>query len=241
MQQRALKAVPKSVAWILITSLCLQLAWQSSRPSPTAYAEALVFPPDHKTLQALSLGEPIALSQLMTLYLQAFDNQPGISIPYLDLDYDRVENWLARILELDPIGQYPLLMASHIYAQVPDTAKQRKMLEFVYQQFFKDPGRRWPWLAHAAIMAKHRLNDLPLALHYAQAIRQYAAAPEVPHWASQMPIFILEDLGEVESAKILLGGFLVSGVVTDPHEIHLLTERLQQLEDEEKSSRVPKN
>ena len=241
MQQRALKAVPKSVAWILITSLCLQLAWQSSRPRPTAYAEALVFPPDDKTLQALSLGEPIALSQFMTLYLQAFDNQPGISIPFLDLDYDRVENWLARILELDPVGQYPLLMASHIYAQVPDTANQRKMLEFVYQQFFKDPDRRWPWLAHAAIMAKHRLNDLPLALRYAQAIRQYAAAPEVPHWASQMPIFILEDMGEAESAKILLGGLLVSGIVTDPHEIHLLTERLQQLEDEEKSSRVPKN
>jgi len=241
MQQRAVSAVPKSVVWILIASLCLQLAWQSSRLRPGAYAEALVFPPDGKALQALSLGEPIALSQLMTLYLQAFDNQPGISIPFLDLDYDRVETWLARILELDPIGQYPLLMASHIYVQVPDTPKQRKMLEFVYQQFFKDPNRRWPWLAHAAIMAKHRLNDLPLALRYAQAVRQYATAPDVPHWASQMPIFILEDMGELESAKILLGGLLVSGVVTDPHEIHFLTERLQRLEGEEKSSWAPKN
>ncbi len=241
MQQRALKAVPKSVAWILIASLCLQLAWQSSRPRPVANAEALVLPPDGKTLQALSLGEPIALSQLMTLYLQAFDNQPGVSIPFLDLDYDRVETWLARILGLDPVGQYPLLMASHIYAQVPDTAKQRKMLEFVYQEFLKDPNRRWPWLAHAAIMAKHRLGDLPLALRYAQAIKQRATAPDVPHWASQMPIFILEDMGEVQSAKILLGGLLVSGIVTDPHEIHFLTERLQQLENEEKSSRVPKD
>ncbi len=176
----------------------------------------------------------------MTLYLQAFDNQSGISIPFLDLDYDRVETWLTRILELDPIGQYPLLMASHIYAQVPDTAKQRKMLDFVYQQFFKDPNRRWPWLAHAAIMAKHRLNDLPLALRYAQAIRQYATASDVPHWTSQMPIFILEDMGEVESAKILLGGLLVSGIITDPNEIHFLTERLQQLENEEKSSWAPK-
>lgn len=240
MQQRALRTAPKSVAWILIASLCLQLAWQSSRPRPAAYAEALVFPPDGRTLQALSLGEPIALSQLMTLYLQAFDNQPGISIPFLDLDYDRVETWLARILELDPVGQYPLLMASHIYAQVPDTAKQRKMLEFVYQQFFKDPNRRWPWLAHAAIMAKHRLHDLPLALKYAQAITAHASGPTVPHWATQMHIFLLEDMGEVESAKILLGGLLVSGVITDSHEIHFLTERLQRLESEEKSSKTPK-
>jgi len=241
MQQRAFRAVPKSVALILIASLCLQLAWQYKQPRPTAHAEDLVFPPDSKTLQALSLGEPIALAQLMTLYLQAFDNQPGISIPFRDLDYDRVQTWLARILDLDPIGQYPLLMASHIYAQVPDTAKQRQMLEFVYQQFFEDPNRRWPWLAHAAIMAKHRLKDLPLALRYAQAISKYATDPDVPHWASQMPIFILEDMGELESAKILLGGLLVSGIVTDSHEIHLLTERLQELENEEKSSGVPKN
>jgi len=240
-QQRALKSVPKTVALALLASLCLQLAWQFSQPRPTAYAEELVFPPDPKTLQALSLGEPIALSQLMTLYLQAFDNQPGISIPFRDLDYKRVETWLARILELDPVGQYPLLMASHVYAQVADTAKQRMMLEFVYRRFFEDPNRRWQWLAHAAIMAKHRLKDLPLALRYAQAVSKYAIGPDVPHWASQMPIFILEDMGELESAKILLGGLLVSGVVTDPHEIHLLTERLQDIENEEKSSAVPKN
>ena len=240
MQQRALRTAPKSVAWILIASLCLQLAWQSSRPRPAAYAEALVFPPDGGTLQALSLGEPIALSQLMTLYLQAFDNQPGISIPFLDLDYDLVETWLARIVELDPVGQYPLLMASHLYAQVPDAQKQRRMLQFVYAQFFHDPNRRWPWLAHAAIMAKHRLHDLPLALKYAQAITAHASGPAVPHWATQMRIFLLEDMGEVESAKILLGGLLVSGVITDPHEIHFLTERLQRLESEEKSSKTPK-
>jgi len=240
-EQRSLKSVPNTLALALLASLCLQLAWQSSQPRPTAYAEELVFPPDPKTLQALSLGEPIALSQLMTLYLQAFDNQPGISIPFRDLDYKRVETWLARILELDPVGQYPLLMASHVYAQVADAAKQRMMLEFVYRRFFEDPNRRWQWLAHAAIMAKHRLKDLPLALRYAQAITKYATGPDVPHWASQMPIFILEDMGELESAKILLGGLLVSGVVTDPHEIHLLTERLQDLENEEKSSAPPKN
>ncbi|HUL42126.1 MAG TPA: hypothetical protein VLV32_09540 [Burkholderiales bacterium] len=241
LQQRTLKAVPRSITLVLIAGLALQLAWQYHQPRPTANAEALAFPPEGKTLLALSLGEPIAFSQLMTLYLQAFDNQPGISIPFRDLDYDRVQAWLSRILELDPVGQYPLLMASHIYGQVSDTAKQRKMFEFVYQEFFKDPDRRWPWLAHAAIMAKHRLKDLPLALRYAQAIRKYATGPDVPHWATQMPIFILEDMGELQSAKILLGGLLVSGIVTDPHEIHLLTERLQQLENEEKSSAVPKN
>ena len=171
---------------------------------------------------------------IFTLYLQAFDNQPGISIPFLDLDYSRVTAWLETILALDPIGQYPLLMASQIYAQVPDPARQRGMCEFVRQQFELDPNRRWRWLAHCAIMAKHRLHDTPLALAYADAIARQAR--HASYWARQMRIFLLEDLGELDAATILLGGLLASGEVTDPKELHFLTEKLEELKAAGKSS-----
>ena len=54
-----------------------------------------------------------------------------------------------------------------------------------------------------------------------------------------MHIFILEDMGEVETAKILLGGLLASGFVTDEHEIHFLTERLNALEKAAEKSSKP--
>jgi len=164
------------------------------------------------------------------LYLQAFDYRSGTRIPYRELDYARLEDWLARILELDPRGQYPLLAASRLYAEVPDEAKQRSMLEFVYRQFFADPNRRWPWLAHAAVIAKHRLHDLPLARRYAAAIQRYATAEDVPLWAKQMEIFILEDMNELETARILIGGYLASGRVKDPAELRFLDQRLKELE-----------
>lgn len=186
------------------------------------------------------MGEPIATANMLTLYLQAFDNQPGISIPFKDLDYDKVESWLTSILELDPPGQYPLMMASQIYAQVPDMQKQRQMLDLTYRKFSIDPNRRWRWLAHAAIMAKHRLHDPALALRYARALSEHATASSVPDWAKQMHIFVLEDMGEIETVKILLGGLLVSGTVTDPHEMHFLTERLKALQSAEKSSTTSK-
>ena len=186
------------------------------------------------------MGEPIATANLLSLYLQAFDTQPGISIPFKDLDYVKVESWLTRILELDPPGQYPLMMASQIYAQVPVMQKQRQMLDFTYRKFLIDPNRRWRWLAHAAIMAKHRLSDPALALRYARALSEQATAPSVPDWAKQMHIFVLEDMGEIETVKILLGGLLVSGTVTDPHEVHFLTERLKALQSAEKSSTTSK-
>ena len=104
------------------------------------------------------------------------------------------------------------------------------MLEFVYRQFFVDPNRRWPWLAHAAAIAKHRLKDLPLARRYAGAIQRDATADDVPLWAKQMEIFILEDMNELQTARIMIGGYIQSGKVKDPAELRFLEERLKQLE-----------
>jgi hypothetical protein len=222
-------------------ALAAQIIFTVLQPRPQARAEELTAPPSSGVLRALSLGDPVALAQMLTLWLQAFDNQPGISIPFLDLDYGKVEAWLQRILDLDPHGQYALLMASQLYAEVPDEKKQRLMLDFVYREFLQDPNRRWPWLAHAAIMAKHRVKDLPLALRYAEALAKHATGPGVPHWATQMRIFIYEDMGEYETARVLLGGLLDSGVVQDEHELHLLIERLNHLKDAEKSSKPSEN
>ncbi len=236
MKQRRLIVVPHPVAALVVLAFASQLAFAIMQPRPQASAEELLAPPSAAALRATSFGDPIPLAQLSTLWLQAFDNQPGVSIPFLNLDYGKVEAWLQRILQLDPRGQYPLMMASQLYAQVPDERKQRQMLELVHREFLADPNRRWPWMAHAAIMAKHRLNDLPLALSYAQALAALATSAEVPHWARQMAIFLYEDMGEYETARILLGGLLDSGAVQDPHEAHFLIERLKALKGAEKSS-----
>ena len=238
-EERTIRQVPRPVLGLLVIAFCLQVAWQALQPRPGASAEALSAPAPVATLRAISLGEPIALAQLLTLYLQAFDSQPGISIPFRDLDYPRVIAWLDAILGLDPAGQYPLLMASQLYAQVPVEAKQRLMLDFVHREFLRDPDRRWRWLAHCAIVAKHRLRDMPLALSYADDVARHARAAS--NWARQMRIFILEDMGELDSATILLGGLLASGEVTDSREIHFLTQRLEEMKIAGKSSSMPKN
>ena len=232
--ERAITAVPRWVLALLAAALCTQVAWQALQPKPSARAQALGEPPAPAVLRAVALGEPIAVAQLTTLYLQAFDNQPGVSLPFRELDYARVTAWLDTILELDPAGQYPLLLAAQVYGQVADPPRQRQMCEFVRRQFDRDPDRRWRWLAHCAIMAKHRLNDRALALSYAEAITRDAR--RASGWARQMRIFILEDLGEREAATVLLGGLLASGEVTEPKEIHFLTARLKELEAGGKSS-----
>jgi hypothetical protein len=237
--ERPLTVVPRPVWLVLLAALATQVAWQSTLPKPVASAAALAAPLPLPVLRVVAAGEPNVLAQLLTLYLQAFDNQPGISIPFRDLDYARVTQWLATILALDPAGQYPLLMAAQVYSQVPDPARARMMFEFVHQQFMRDPNRRWRWLAHATLMAKHRLHDDALALRYARDLTRYATA--APGWARQMQIFVLENIGELESAKIMLGGLLDSGEIKDEREFRFLTERLKEMKSGEKPSPATKN
>ena len=109
------------------------------------------------------------------------------------------------------------------------------MLEFVYREYLKDPNGRWPWLAHATILAKHRLKDLPLARQYAVALQQHTTTPDAPVWVRQMEPFILEDMNELEAARIMIGGLLASGQVRDRRDAELLQRRLEQLEEKLKA------
>jgi len=164
------------------------------------------------------------------LYLQAYDLRGGNSVPYQHLDYTRLIEWLRTIVQTDPKSGYALFSAARIYAENPDPAKCRAVLEFLHEMFERDPDRRWPWLAHAAVVAKHRLGDLALALRYARAIDGSVRDPSAPLWAKQMEIFILEDLNEIEAAKVMLGGLIASGRGLDPSELRYLRNRLLNLE-----------
>jgi hypothetical protein len=237
--ERSYSSVPRWILAVFVIALTVHGALRYAEPRPSAVAADLPAPLPTPALRVMSLGEPQVLSQWLTLYLQAFDNQPGISIPFASLDYTRVATWLAAALALDGNAQYPLMMASQLYGQVPDEARQRSMCTFVHHHFLQHPDARWRWLAHCAIMARHRLKDTPLALRYAEDIARHAG--KASGWARQMRIFLLEDMGEVERATVLLGGLLAGNEITDPRELHFLTEQLEKLKGAEKSKNVEKS
>ncbi len=230
--ERPLSTVP---AWIVIGLIVLASAQfiqrkVSYQPVELHVAE-LAAPPSANLLRLIAAGEPEVLSKLAMLWLQSFDNQPGISIPFNELDYGRVIQWLEASLILSPRSQYPLFMASHLYSRVNNADKQRMIIEFIYKQFLKDPNRRWRWLAHAVIIAQHRLNDMALARRLAKVLRESATGEDIPHWAQQMELGILEAQGEYQSAAMLIGGLLENGQITDPHELLFLNLRLKELKN----------
>jgi hypothetical protein len=228
--ERPVSAVSGGILVLLAVALSTQVAWQVARQANAPTASDLPPAPSVHALRLASLGEPAALARLAMVWLQAFDSRGDNAIPYQRLDYTRLVGWLHAILATDPRSEYPLFAAARVYAENTDQAKARRMFEFIFEEFTADPNRRWPALAHAALLAKHRLQDLPLARRYAAAIQRMATDESVPLWAKQMEVFILEDMNELEAAKVMLGGMLAAGRIRDPEERRFLQGRLEELE-----------
>ncbi len=228
---RDISFVPSRVWTVLFLSFFLQCYWHWSSNNLEIKRDVLPIPPMTSLIRLVSLDDPVPAAKWVMLWLQAFDNQPGISIPLKELNYPRVTEWLDLILDLDNKIQYPLLAAIRFYAEVADKKKQRVMVDYISKKFIENPGERWPFMAHAVYIAKHRIKDQQLALACAKLIRQYATGDDVPYWAKQMEIFVLEDMGELESAKVLIGGLLESGELKDAHQINFLTQRLAEIEE----------
>mgnify|MGYP001814993252 FL=1 len=230
-KDRPLSDVPRSVKVFLIVALCIQLLWHSMQDPVVAKATDLAPPLSTRTYVMSSLGEPIATAKFLNLWLQAFDNQPGASISFHQLNYPRLTEWLDTILELDPEGHYPMLVAARVYGSIQNPEKQRIMLDYVFYKFNEDPNKYWRWLAHVIITAKHELKDLNLALKYANALSEKATGENVPYWAKDMKIIVLEDMGEVEAAKGLVKALIESNEITDPYELNFLIQKIAVLEE----------
>lgn len=240
MQQKPLSCVPRTLWLALLLALLLQLGWQLAQRSPPPQARPLPPPPSAALARLASLGEPLAMSKAMLLYLQSFEDQAGVSLPWRALDYDRLAAWLDTAQTLDPRSRYALAAASDIYAGVADPLRARRMLQFVSASFAQDPARRWSAMAQATLVAKHQLHDLPLALQLARQLRLQATGPDVPAWVRQMEAFVLEDMDQLDSAQIVLGGLIASGQISDPHELAFMARKLDEIAAKKKHA-IPGN
>ena len=112
------------------------------------------------------------------------------------------------------------------------------MIVFVEQNFTEKPEAYWRWMAEAVIKAKYQLKDTEFAYELAVTLAEATYDLNVPNWAQQMHIFLLEEIGEVEAAALLLGALLSSGSLSKEEEIRFLQDRLRRMQAQidEKSS-----
>lgn len=239
--ERSIKNIPKWLIAFLVLALVTQIAYKYLSHQSNFKFKQLSSPLPSKIYSLLSFGEDRAISKALLVQLQSFDSQDGKKIKYSNINYDNIIKWLDVYSELDPKSEYHLLLASQIYSMAPERKKKLQMLNYVYRKFHDNPNQYWKWLSQSALIAKHRLNDTELALKFAKAIRVHATGENVPPWARQMEVFLLENLGEYRSAEIVLGGLIESGVIKDEKEKIFLLQKLSELKQMSNSKQQSNN
>ncbi len=230
--ERSLLQLPVAVMALFVALLGLQLAYhhkQRDNPDLLAY-EALSSPLTSSQYAALSMGSENLVSYLLAISLQVHDSQAGRFFNYNRIDYPVLVSWLDTISDINQQSDYAMLLASRVYTQVDDKSRLREILGFIQRRFADDPQRHWRRLAEASVIAKHQLDDLPLALEMAKLLSSQPLSVEMPQWARDIHFLLLANLNQYESAIALIEAMLLSGSVTDPDELRFLRSKLSEFQ-----------
>ena len=178
------------------------------------------------TYRGISMGSQQLAGYLLAIRLQLHDSQAGQYFSYDRIDYSILVDWLNQITLVSTGTEYPMLLASRVYTATRDRERLRLILEFIEQRFDDDPQLHWRRLAEASVIAKHKLEDLELALSMAKKLAQQPASVKMPHWARDFEFLLLAEMNELESAIAIIQALLRTDAVTDPDEKRFLEGKL---------------
>lgn len=177
-------------------------------------------PPTKNGALMMTLGDPEFAYRFLATTLQNLGNVGRDMAPLKTYNYERLGKWFFLLHELDPASDHVPMLAAYYFGatKVPkDAAVVADYLRVVGQI---PVGEKWRWLAHAAYLAQHKMNNLNLALDFAYKLRKMnEQGVSMPQWARQMPAFLLNVKGDREASRRMMENMLVTERVTDPAEV----------------------
>lgn len=181
-------------------------------------------PPGEAALRLMSFGDAQVLYRVLGLSLQHAGDTGGRVTSLRSYDYDHVGGWLRRLDALDPRSDLMPALAAFYFGVTPTPEDAAKVVDYLIDAVRDDPGR-WRYLAHGAVIAKHRVKDLDLAL---RAARTLAALPgDQPVWTRQMPAFVLAEMGDTEQAAAVFAALLQQADDLPPEEVAYMLRMLE--------------
>jgi hypothetical protein len=168
-----------------------------------------ILPPVPTKLQAeaASLGDEQAYFRALALQLQMSGDTWGRFTPLKDYDYAELEKWLYLLDELDAKSNFSPSIAAYYYSNTQRSSDVIYLVNYLEHHYDNgDKNEKWWWLAQAVQLANYRLENRPLALRLAYKLSN-SGVSKLPRWAQQMPIFIMEKMGEFEQALLFMKDF----------------------------------
>ena len=205
----------------------LQARWINVPPAPSKFSA-----------NVMTLGDSEFAYRILGIMIQNFGSIGGRITPIKDYDFENLADWFFLQHTLSPRGNHAPLIAAFYYGASQDPQKIRPLIKYLHVAGNDPQGEKWRWLAHAVYLARFRLKDYDLALELANTL---AAIPndDMPVWAKQMPVNVMNDMGQKQAAMQMMLEILKSGQDTlHPAEINSSYHYIcDQILDEEEASR----
>lgn len=195
--------------------------WFTSRDIRPSWANV---PPvtSERAALGIALGDRQFGYRTIGLFLQNLGSTGGQDQNLRDYYYDRLAGWFFLADALDAESNFIPVLAAFYYGVVRDPGRLAHVVDYLSVVGQRPQPHKWRWLAHAVFIARYQMNDLNRALELAHTL---AALPsdDLPFWAAQMPVFIMNAQGDKQAAYSMMVGMLASGVdKMDPTEIRFI-------------------
>lgn len=178
----------------------LRPAWGNVPPVTTERATTM-----------MALGDQQFGYRMIGLMLQNLGSTGGKEQGFQTYNYGRLGEWFGLASRLDPESNFVPALAAYYYGATRKVADLTPIIDYLAAVGHQPQKQKWRWLAHAVYLARYDQGDLNKALMLAN---QLAALPrdDMPPWARQMPVFVMNAQGDKQAAYALMMGILSSGV-----------------------------
>lgn len=179
--------------------------------------------PSKEGAMMMTLGDAQFSYRFGAITLQNLGNTGGNIVPVKDYDYEKLGKWFWLLNDLDPASNHVPMMAAYYFGATPVVKDLTVVVRYLGHVGQVPVGNKWRWLVQAVFLARHRLNDLDLALDYAYKLsRMNPAGDTLPVWARQMPAFVLSEQGEKESSRKIVEDILLTADDLHPNEVNFM-------------------
>lgn len=206
----------------LFTVLALNLAFWCASKAIYAKWEGVPPVPTVRSATLMTLGDPELSYRFLALTLQNLGDTGNDVTPLKDYNYKRLGQWFFLLHALDPLSDHVPMIAAYYFGGTRIPKDVAPVVDYLAVAGQIPVGEKWRWLAQAAFLARHRMNNLDLALDLAYKLAKLPNSGEMPQWARQMPAFILNQKGDRAASRQLMENMLVTDNTVHPQEINFM-------------------
>lgn len=214
----------QTVTFALLGAVALAVVfWQGSSDIEARWAGVPPVP-SVRTATLMTLGDTQLAYRSGALTLQTLGDGGGRTVPFKEYDYSKLGAWFEVLDALDPAADHVPMIAAYYFGATRVPGDIAVIVDYLARIGDSPAGQKWRWLGHAAYLARHRLDNLDLALDLAYKLAriQPLDGKPLPIWARQMPAFLLTAQGDKESARAMIEQMLSSADDLHPNEANFM-------------------